>query len=133
MLKFIYCNLHPQGKIVGDCVKRAIAFTEKEPYEKISLELNRYKKISKAPTFNNKKNWEPWLYEKGYKKIACPVIKGQPRINVKSFCETHPEGTYILQLAKHLTACKNGDIVDTWVDWDKCVYVAWRKINNDRQ
>ena len=47
-----YLNVHPEGKLVGDCVKRAITVATGFPYESISLALNRYKKKTGAKTYN---------------------------------------------------------------------------------
>lgn len=45
---FKYLNLHPKGKNVGDCVKRAFALLTGESYHKVSLALNRLKKETGA-------------------------------------------------------------------------------------
>lgn len=39
-----FLNLHPKGKRVGDCVKRAIAGAENRDYMEVQRELNRLKK-----------------------------------------------------------------------------------------
>ena len=53
MYKFL--NLHPQGKLVGDCAKRAIAAVENRDYMEVQRELNRLKKetgwMTKATLF----------------------------------------------------------------------------------
>lgn len=45
---FQYLNLHPKGKNVGDCVKRAFALLTGESYHEVSLALNRLKKETGA-------------------------------------------------------------------------------------
>ena len=51
-----FLNLHPKGKIVGDCVKRAIVGAENRDYMEVQRELNRLKKETHCDCFNNRKN-----------------------------------------------------------------------------
>lgn len=122
-----YLNLHPQGKRVGDCVKRAIAKAANMDYKEVSLGLNRHKKVTNAKTFNSDYNWLSYI-EKilGGKKMSFPAVKGQKRMNGERFCKAYPKGSYVLQMANHLTACVNGVIYDTWDCSEKCVYRAWK-------
>jgi len=121
-----YYNAHPQNKIVGDCVKRAICIAENKSYKQVSLELNRLKKITGAEKFNDNQNWKTYINNKGYKKISFPAIKGQDRMNGFEFAKQYNNGTYILRLARHLTVCVNGVILDIWDCRHKCVYNAWK-------
>lgn len=124
MYKFL--NLHPEGKIVGDCVKRAIACAEGKPYIEVKRELNRLKKQTKCSSFNDRKNINAYMEKNGHVKLSFPAIKGESRMNGKRFCETFPRGRYILNMAGHLTACVDGVIYDTWDCSNKCVYNAWK-------
>lgn len=123
---FRYYNAHPKGKIVGDCVKRAICKAGEMDYMEVQRNLNRYKKVTCAKNFNDPKNYEPFI-EKELKgvKISFPAIKGQPRMNGYEFCRMYPKGRYILRMAGHLSCCVNGVIYDTWDCREKCVYKAW--------
>lgn len=124
MYKFL--NLHPQGKNVNDCVKRAIAGAENRDYMEVQRELNRLKKKTGAKRFNDNENWKTYVKDKGYTKLSFPAVKGEPRMNGKMFCEAYPEGRYILRMARHLTCCVDGVIYDTWDCTEKCVYNAWK-------
>lgn len=122
-----YLNLHPQGKRVGDCVKRAIAKAANMDYKEVSLGLNRHKKITGAKTFNSDWNWLSYIENVlGGKKMSFPAVKGQKRMNGERFCKAYPKGSYVLQMANHLTACVDGVIYDTWDCSEKCVYRAWK-------
>ena len=73
-----YLNLHPQGKVVGDCVKRAIAKAANMDYKEVSLGLNRHKKITGAKTFNSDWNWLSYIEKVlGGKKMSFPAVKGE--------------------------------------------------------
>jgi hypothetical protein len=123
---FKYYNAHPQGKMVRDCVKRAFTKALDMEYKQVSLELNRIKKITGCENFNSPKNWREYAKQKGFIKISFPAVAGQPRMNGNRFCQDNPTGTYILQMAGHLTCCKDGIIYDTWNCLDKCVYIAYK-------
>ena len=41
------------------------------------------------------------------------------------FCKKFPNGSYILRMAGHWSACVDGVIYDTWDCSEKCVYNAW--------
>ena len=127
---FKYTNVNPKGKITNDCVKRAIAMASGKDYHDVSIELNRYKKISGAEKFNEPKNYEGYIERVlSAKKKSFPAVAGQPRMNGAKFCEEFPKGSYILRMAGHLSACVDGVICDTWDCSNKCVYKAW-KINH---
>lgn len=124
---FVLYNAHPQGKEVEDCVKRAITVAAGKDYHQVSLELNRYKKVTGAKTYNQPKNCNAYVENVlGGKRETYPAKKGFRRMDGHSFCETHPTGHYILQMAGHWTACVDGKIYDTWDCRDKCVYSSWQ-------
>ena len=126
MTNFKFNNPHPQGKIVRDCVKRAITIATDKDYMEVQRELNRIKKITKCEKFNEDRNFKYYL-EKilNCKKLSFPAVKGQSRMNGERFCEQFPKGKYILNMAGHLSCCIDGVINDTWDCSNKCVYNAW--------
>ena len=124
MYKFL--NLHPKGKIVNDCVKRAIAGAENRDYMEVQRELNRLKKETHCDYFNDRKNIIAYMQKHGYIKLSFPAVKGEPRMNGERFCQAYPKGRYILNMAGHLTCCVDGVIYDTWDCSQKCVYNAWK-------
>lgn len=121
-----FYNAHPKGLLVPDCVKRAISKAANMDYHQVQLELNRYKKVTGAKSFNSDRNPDKYVMNilKG-QKISFPAVKGQSRMNGERFCKKYPRGRYILQMANHWTCCVDGIIYDTWDCSDKCVYVAW--------
>lgn len=124
MYKFL--NLHPKGKRVNDCVKRAIAGAENRDYMEVQRELNRLKKETHCDYFNDRKNITVYMQKHSYIKLSFPAIKGEPRMNGERFCQAYPKGRYILNMAGHLTCCVDGVIYDTWDCSQKCVYNAWK-------
>ena len=118
-----FLNVHPQGKLVGDCVKRAITKAAEMDYHDVQLELNRHKKLTGAKTFNEDKNWKSYVANvlNGTWR-SFPAKRGQPRMNGERFCKAYPKGRYILSMAGHLSCCIDGVIYDTWDCTEKCVY-----------
>ena len=128
MYKFF--NAHPKGLIVRDCVKRSITKATGIDYMEVSRELNRFKKITGAKSFNSDRNCFEYVeHVLGGKKLSFPAIKGQPRMNGERFAETHRKGSYILNMAGHWSCCVDGVIYDTWDCTDKCVYTAYDMTN----
>lgn len=122
-----FYNAHPENKIVGDCVKRAISKASNMDYNEVKRALNRYKKITGAQKFNEPKNCYAYVENVlNGKKISFPAIKGEPRMNGARFCEAYPKGSYILSMAHHWSCCVDGVIYDTWDCSKKCVYQAWK-------
>lgn len=121
-----FLNLHPKGKIVNDCVKRAIAGAENRDYMEVQRELNLLKKETYCDYFNDRKNIAAYMQKHGYTKLSFPAVKGEPRMNGERFCQAYPKGRYILNMAGHLTCCVDGVIYDTWDCSQKCVYNAWK-------
>ena len=124
MYKFF--NAHPKQKRVRDCVKRALTVATKQDYMDVQKELNRIKREQGAKDYTMPSVFEQYISELGGEKISFPAVKGTPRMNGDRFCEKYPQGTYILRMAHHITACINGVIYDTWNCSQKCVYMAWR-------
>ena len=118
-----FLNVHPQGKLVGDCVKRAITKATGMDYHEVQLELNRHKKVTGAKTFNEDKNWKSYVANVlDGKWISFPAHKGLARMNGERFCKAFPKGNYILSMAGHLSCCVDGVIYDTWDPSSRCVY-----------
>ena len=119
---FKFTNPHPQGKRVGDCIKRAYVIASEINYHDIQIMLNRWKKIT-----NDRKYWKSFIekvllglkIDKDMKHAYC-----DHRYTVESFARTH-DLVHILRCSKHLVACRYGNYYDTWNSGGKSVYIAW--------
>jgi len=117
---FLYVNPHPDKKLVGDCVKRAITICSHMDYRDVQIELNRYKKITNAKKFNDNKNWLPYIE----KVLGWEKLKGYHNVKVGEFAKAHPNGTYLISIRRHLTSVVDGVVQDTW----NCSYKAITKV-----
>ena len=130
--RFQFYNAHPEGKRVGDCVKRAVTYVTGMDYHQVQLELNRYKKVTGAKTYNESKNCSGYVENVLHmKKLSFPAQKGIARMNGYTFAKSFPKGRYILNMAHHWTACVDGVIYDTWDCREKCVYTAYELRSDD--
>ena len=119
---FRYTNPHPNDKSVGDCVKRAITLCSNQPYETVALELNRYKKVTKAKNYNERGNWVPYIE----KVLHWQKLNGYQNVKVCEFAKQKPYGTYLIKVRGHLTTVKNGLILDTWHCGFKAINRVWK-------
>ena len=115
-----YYNPHPKGLSVDDCVKRAIVAVTGYDYAVVQRELNEYKKVTGAKSFNSIKNLR---YVEDV--LNAKRIKVCSNITVEEFCEQHPRGRYILDMDAHWSACVGGCIYDTWDCGKKKVNFAY--------
>ena len=59
-------------------------------------------------------------------ELAFPAVRGEPRMTGEAFCRKYPRGNFILRMAHHVAAVKDGQVYDTWDSTDRCVYAAWQ-------
>ena len=57
--------------------------------------------------------------------LSFPAVKGKPRMTPAAFVKKYPTGRYVLSLAHHVVAVREGVVVDTWDCMKRCVYKAW--------
>lgn len=126
---YVYSNPHPKGKRVGDCVKRAIVHATGMDYMEVQRQLNRCKREIGGTSYKSNNTW-PYFIEKKLQAIPIKieVVPGEPRINGETFGLHFPKGKYILRMAKHLSCCIDGNLIDSWDCSEKCVYKAWKVI-----
>ena len=125
MFKFV--NPHPQGKRVGDCVKRALCLASEINYHDIAIMLNRYRDVSKTERYNSNRNWKMFV-----ENVLLGIDLGNlqyancgHRYLVSEFAKCR-RNKAILRCSHHLVAVNGmGDYLDTWDSGDKSVYKAW--------
>lgn len=116
-------NAHPKGCNTTDCVVRAISTATETDYLECRRALNQAKRILGFDSYKDRKFIYDYL--KKAPRLIFKAIKGEPRIKGYDFTVIHPKGTYILNMAGHMTCCKDGVILDTWDCSYRSVYTAW--------
>lgn len=118
---FIEENPNPQGKVVGDCVIRAISLATDSEWEKVYVEIAiQGFLMGDMPSSNSV--WGEYLQENGFTKEVCRYCS-----SVRNFCEENPCGTYILATGSHVVCAKDGDWYDTWDSGDEHPVFYFRK------
>lgn len=113
-------------KCKNDCMIRSVAIATDTQYSKVYEIM--YKYGWRASRKNSKGNWEDQItntiQELGfkYRKVSFPAVRGKSRMTATNMVD---EGIYILRIARHVAAYKQGFLLDTWDCSDKCVYFAW--------
>ncbi len=54
-----------------------------------------------------------------------PAVKGEKRMTGYEFCRKYTKGRFILRMAHHVAAVKDGQLYDTGDSSTACVYTAW--------
>ena len=127
-LNWVYYNPHPRGRIVDDCVKRAVCCVTGLSYFDTKKMLNTIKNEIGAPAFNcqsvceelvRRNHWE-------YFPLSNPSLRSyREDITGKIFCQQHPTGKYILQMKSHWVGCIDGKLYDTWDSTRRRVLGFW--------
>lgn len=108
--KFFLNN--PSGKIVGDCVVRAVSLATDENWQKtyIALALKGFF-MNDMP--NSDAVWGSYLMDNGFSRYAIPNTCPEC-YTISDFAAEHPKGVYVLGTGKHAVTVMNGDIYDAW-------------------
>lgn len=75
--EYVFSNPHPDGKLVSDCVKRAICLASGMDYKETCRLLNRIKREIGEKDFNTKKCCDEYVKGFGWKKLSFPAEKGK--------------------------------------------------------
>ena len=120
-----YYNPNPQGKIVGDCVVRAICKAFDKPWNRIYSELCM-QGILMADMPNSNAVWGKYLEEQGWERYpienTCPLC-----YTFADFARDNPEGTYILGTGTHVATIVCGELYDSWDSSHEVGLMAWRE------
>ncbi len=59
------------------------------------------------------------------RELPFPASKGKRRMTAAEFCKKYKRGRFILRMAHHVVAVKDGQFYDTFDCSHSCVYKAW--------
>lgn len=129
---FTWYNANPKGKIIGDCVLRAISTAEGESWE------TTYKKmfdlsVKRGEIFNDKKFIEAYLKSIGYTKMKQPRKTNNKKYTGSDWCkELQRIGntkTIIANIGGHHIVCiKDNKVLDIWNSTCKCIGNYWIRV-----
>lgn len=114
-------NPNPQGKIVGDCVIRALTIALNLSWEKAyDLVVQQGYRMADMPSSDSV--WGEVLREHGFKKIACLNCT-----SAECFADTHNSGIYVLAFGGHVATIKDGILYDSWNSLQEVPIYFWYK------
>ena len=122
---YIYTNLNPLERNVGDCVVRAIAKATGEAWDKTYIGIClKGLELCDMPSANSV--WGAYLVDKGFEREIVPNTCPNC-YTVADFCKDNPKGTYILALSSHIVCVIDGNTYDTWNSTSGTPIYYWRK------
>jgi len=121
-----YKNENPAKKETTDCVIRALATATGESWDNVYKELFEIG-FSMKVALTSDEAWKEFLNKRGWVRNKISNKKGSKRPTVLGFTKEHKQGSYILQVANHLTVCKDGIYYDTWDCGECCLYSFYSK------
>lgn len=124
--RFVYQNRNPLKQECADSVVRALSHALDKDWLTVYSELCKLgAQLYRMP--NDKDCYTAYLMHHGFYRVGISHRKGARRPTVCSFAASHPHGIYILQIAHHLVAVKDGQFFDTVDHGEKCLYGYWMK------
>ena len=109
-----------------DCVVRVYAIMMDIPYDSAYETFAGLGRKSGCST--PKRMWQNLLCDHAVVELRFPAVSGQKRMNLISFCNEYRLGTFLVQMAGHVTAVIDGVVHDVFEPrHNGCVYAAWRK------
>ena len=126
MKLFNKVNVNPLKKKVGDCSIRAISTATGKDWDIVFMDLCEIAFDLKCMP-NGDEATDQYLKANNFVRIPIKITKGSKRPTVESFTKEHAQGTYVLRVANHMVAVKEGMYHDTWDSGTCCVYSYWVK------
>ena len=126
-----------------DCTVRALAVAIAVSYETAWDMLYKFQAVQRTNAFDlgalldqrlldspalrlsNASNHSAGYHWTVKQVLSFPAVKGKPRMTPAAFVKKYPAGRYVLSLAHHVVAVRDGVVIDTWDCMKRCVYKAW--------
>jgi len=120
---FIKENVNPKKKVTGDCVIRAISKAEGKEWLTVFDSLVAIsREIFSVPNYKD----TIVRYLSKYPKIDVMHMVGDKRKRYTVNDVSKWSGTYLIDVANHMTMTCNGNNYDTWDCGNKCAYRIWK-------
>lgn len=124
---YVYLNLNPENKTVGDCTVRAISLAMDQEWADTYADLTMVGRfLYDMPSSNSV--WGEYLLLNGFRRHiipnTCPAC-----YSVRQFARDYPVGTFILATGSHVVTVIDGNYYDTWDSGDEIPIYYWRKEN----
>lgn len=120
-----FCNPNPDGKLVDDCVFRALSIVLGMDWDTVAIHLGVYVLMEHDRPDSNRV-WGRMLEDYGFKRRGIP--DSCPNCyTVHQFALDHPSGVYILATGTHVIALIDGTYYDTTDTGDYVPVYYWER------
>lgn len=121
---WIYRNPNPKGKVVPDCVVRAISIALNKSWYRVYDEICDVGRMdANMPSADSV--WGHYLFLCGFEPFLLPI--SCPKCTtINEFTKMYPYGTYIIGTGSHAVAVIEGDYYDSWDSGDEIPSFFWR-------
>lgn len=125
---FVRYNANDKQQNVGDCVARSISFATGQDYNTTLHKLQQLARNLVYDSYRNTRVFQAMMNTLGLREQKIADME----IDVASFCEDHPEGTYLLIVGKkagdksHAVCISNGDVYDSWDSQKQLIASYWQ-------
>lgn len=126
-MSYVFTNPNPEGKLVDDCVIRALSIVMKRDWETVYVQLSVLG-LMYHDRMDANYVWGKYLEENGFKRHIIPDTCPDC-YTVKQFSNDHPAGEYILATGEHVIAVIDGNYMDTFDSGDYIPIFYWEQTN----
>lgn len=124
-MPYLNKNENPYGKMVDDCVIRAISTVTGQKWDKTAHDLFE-EQLAQKDLQNANNVWGQVLINKGFIKRNLPCTE-HSCYTVREFALSHPNGIYVVGDGVHAIAIVDGYYVDNYDSGDRNVLFYYQK------
>lgn len=115
-MAYKFYNANPDGKLVDDCVIRALTLALDMDWDSVAVQLCLYQlKMHDMP--NSNALWDKLLKDHGFNRYIVPDTCPDC-YTIRQFTQDFPVGLYVLATGTHVVTVKDGDYLDTFDSGD---------------
>lgn len=111
-MSYVYHNSNPDGKIVGDCVIRAISLATGKTWSDTYIDISE-KGLSMHDMPSSNYVWSSYLKDLGFRRQIIPDTCPDC-YTIREFTYEHPYGIFILGTGSHVVTVIDGNYYDIW-------------------
>ena len=125
-MPYVYENLNPKKRTVGDCAIRATAKACGLSWDSAFIDLcDMGLHMKNLPNANEV--WGAFLKSMGF--VKCNVSNTCPDCyTIRMFAEDHPHGIYVIGTGTHVVCCIDSNYYDIWDSGDETVAFHWKEV-----
>ena len=124
-MSYVFYNPNPDGKMVGDCVIRALTLAMGLDWEEVYVDLSM-QGFAMHDMPNSNSVWGEYLKLNGFTRHVIPDTCPNC-YSIKQFSLDHHTGTYVTATGSHVVAVIDGDYYDTGDSGNEVPVYYWRK------